>query len=94
MFLSPPNFVWAIRVKTDRRGSRSGHELAANPARGMLRLPRHVVRGHIMSASDRRRRRRVEPTDEWEREKPLPGSAEAFFLTQAVSTVGTEPAGI
>ena len=27
-----------------------------------------------MSASDRRRRRRVKPTDEWEREKPLPGS--------------------
>ena len=47
-----------------------------------------------MSASDRRRRRRVEPTDEWERLLPLQGSAEAFFLTQAVSTVGTEPAGI
>ena len=31
MFLSPPNFVWAIRVKTHRRVSRSGHELAANP---------------------------------------------------------------
>ena len=31
MFLSPPNFVWGIRVKTHRRGSRSGHELAANP---------------------------------------------------------------
>jgi hypothetical protein len=40
-----------------------------------------------MSARDRRRRRRVEPTDEWERLLPLPGSAEALFLTQAVSTV-------
>jgi hypothetical protein len=56
----------------------------------MLPLPRHVVRGNIMSASDRRRRRRVEPTDEWEREKPLPGSAEAFFITQAVSTVAQQ----
>jgi hypothetical protein len=46
-----------------------------------------------MSASDRRRRRRVEPTDEWEGEKPLQGSEEAFFLTQAMSTVGAEPAG-
>jgi transposase len=41
------------------------------PARGMLPLPRHVVRGNITSASDRRRRRRVEPTDEWERLLPL-----------------------
>jgi hypothetical protein len=43
-----------------------------------------------MSASDRRRRRRIEPTDEWDGEKPLPGSAEAFFLTQAVSTVAQQ----
>jgi hypothetical protein len=56
----------------------------------MLALPQHVVRGDIMSASDRRRRRRVEPTDEWEGEKPLPGSAEAYFLTQSLSTVAQQ----
>jgi len=46
-----------------------------------------------MSASDRRRRRRVEPTDEWEREKALPGSVEAFFypVGRGVGCVGYYP---
>ena len=63
------------------------------PARGMLRLPRHVVRG-AHHERERPQEATARRTDEWERLLPLPGSAEAFFLTQAVSTVGTEPAGI
>jgi hypothetical protein len=31
MFLSPPNLVWAIRVKMHRCASRSSYELAENP---------------------------------------------------------------
>ena len=93
MFLSPPNFVWAIRVKTHRRGSRSGHELAANPRAWHASPPTTRSEG-AYHERERPQEATARRTDEWERLLPLPGSAEAFFLTQAVSTVGTEPAGI